>query len=289
MNPSPRTVSLSLMLGAEARGNAELSVRQLLAACALFSLPENAVRVALARAVAADLLTTPRRGYYTLGAKARPLAQEVSRWSRTGELMVDWAGDWVAVHVGATGRSDRAARRARERALGLLGFAEFEHGLHLRPNNLAGGVTALRARLQALVPQETATGTLFLLREMADGDEQRARQLWDVAALDATYRDTTAHLYGWLDNAHALPLDRAARESFQIGHDAIRQLMYDPLLPAPLIDAQARTRLISAVRRYDDAGRAIWQQFLAAVHSKSPLDGPLSLPFPFTFTQETTP
>jgi phenylacetic acid degradation operon negative regulatory protein len=289
MNPSPRALILALMLGTEARGSTQLSVRELLAACALFSLPENTVRVALARAMTAGLLTTPRRGCYALGAEARPLAQEVSRWSRTNELMVDWAGDWAAVHVGATGRSDRTALRARERALGLLGFAEFERGLHLRPNNLAGGVAALRTRLQALVPRETDTGTLFLLRQMAADDERHARQLWDVAALDATYRDTTARLCGWLDGAHELPLEQAARESFQIGHDAIRQLMYDPLLPAPLIDAQARSRFIGAVRRYDDAGKAIWQKFLAAARSQSSLDGPLSLPSPFNHTQETTP
>lgn len=288
MNPNPRSLILSLMLGTEARGEAELSVRELLAACALFSLPENAVRVALARAVTAGLLVAPRRGCYALGPEARPLAQEVSRWRRTEALMTGWTGEWIAVHVGATGRSDRTALRARERAFGLLGFAEFERGLHLRPDNLAGGAEALRARLRALLPSGTEAGTLFVLRGLAGDDEQRARQLWDAAALDATYRDTTARLSTWLDGAHALPLDRAARESFEIGHDAIRQLMFDPLLPAPLVDAQARARFMSAVARYDDAGKAIWQRFLAAARSQDPLDGPLSLPYPFT-PQETTP
>ena len=62
MPADPRSLVLSLILGAEARGDAALGVRELIAACALFELPENNVRVALARAVAAGQLATPRRG-----------------------------------------------------------------------------------------------------------------------------------------------------------------------------------------------------------------------------------
>lgn len=288
MPPNPRTLILNLLLGAEANGDAALGVRELLAACALFHLPENAVRVALARAVTANLLVAPRRGCYALGPEARPLAQEVSRWRQAQGLMTGWTGEWIAVHVGATGRSDRTALRARERAFGLLGLAEFERGLYLRPDNLAGGAPALRARLLALLPPGTEAGTLFVLRGLAAADEQRARGLWDAAALDATYSDTTARLSAWLDDAHALPLDQAARESFEIGHNAIRQLMYDPLLPPPLIDAQARTRFMQAVARYDVAGQAVWQRFLSAARSQGPLDRPLSSLTPF-IPQETMP
>lgn len=285
MNPNPRSLILSLMLGAEARGDTVLSVRELLAACALFSLPENAVRVALARAVAAGLLVAPRRGCYALGPQARPLAQEVSRWRHTQALMSEWTGQWIAVHVGATGRSDRTALRARERAFGLLGLAEFERGLHLRPDNLVGGAAALRARLHALLPAGTEAGTLFVLGELEPEDEQRARSLWDTTTLDATYRDTAAQLDAWLAGAHALPLDRAAREAFEMGHDAIRQLMYDPLLPAPLVDAPARARFMSAVARYDEAGKAIWHHFLSAARTRDPLDEPLSSTPAFTLEE----
>lgn len=262
MTPTPKTFILSLMLGAEARGDTQLGVRELLAACALFNIPVNAVRVALARAVSSGLLITPTRGCYSLGTSARPVAQEVSRWRHTDELLMDWDGDWIAIHVGATGRSDRAALRARERAFGLLGLAEFERGLHLRPNNLTGGGQALRKRLHALLPKGTECGTLFLLKDLSSADERRARKLWDGASLSDSYRDTTSRLSSWIDNADKLGIDQAARECFEIGHHAIRQLMYDPLLPEPLVDAKIRSQFIRAVARYDDAGKAIWQQFL---------------------------
>lgn len=267
MATDTRALVLNLLLGAEVRGEAELGVRELLAACALFGLPENTVRVALARAVAAGLLVTPRRGTYALGPAARAVADEVSGWRRIESSMVAWDGGWMAVHVGASGRSDRVASRARERAFGLLRLAEFERGLHLRPDNLVGGVDALRERLGHLLPEGTDTGTVFALRGLAPADDARARALWDRAVLDAGYRDTTARLAAWLDGARGLPLERAAREVFELGHAAIRRLVFDPLLPAPLVDAAARSRFVRTVARFDETGRAIWQRFLAGVRA----------------------
>lgn len=273
---SPRALILNLLLGFEVQGDAALGVRELLAACALFGLAENTVRVTLARCVAAGLLVAPRRGCYALGPQARPLADEVGQWRGMRAQMVEWRGDWIAVHVGAAGRSDRSALRARERAFGLLGLAEFERGLHLRPDNLAGGVAALRRRLQALLPAGTESGTVCVLRELTPADETRARGLWDTAALDAGCRDTTALLTDWLEQADTLPPERAAREAFELGHAAIRRLVFDPLLPAPLVDAGARDRFIGAVHRFDAAGRACWQRFLATL--RAPARTPTRIP-----------
>jgi phenylacetic acid degradation operon negative regulatory protein len=288
MRFTPRSLVLNLMLGAEARAWPTLNVRELLAAGALFGIAGNTMRVTLARAVAAGLLQTPRRGCYALGPEARPLAREVQRWRQAGTLTTPWTGEWIAVHVGAVGRSDRAAVRARERAFGLLGFAELERGLHLRPNNLVGGIDAVRARLRALLPHDAGVGTLFVLRGLTPEDDARARRLWDGAALDAAYRETTARLGAWLEDAHTLRLNEAARQCFDMGHDAIRQLTFDPMLPAPLVDTEARARFIEAVARYDDVGQAIWACFLARARAQDRLDVALPIRFP-DLAQEITP
>ena len=278
MSINPRALILRLVLGAEGHGDEALGVRELLSACALFGLPGNSVRVALARAAAAGLLVAPRRGVYELGPAARPLADEVVRWRGMAQQVVAWNGDWIAVHVGATGRSDRPALRARERAFELLGLAEFERGLQLRPNNLAGGADTLRARLRALLPAGAQAGTVFALHDFSPTDAERARSLWDTAALDATYRDSTAHLTAWREQARTLPLEQAAREVFELGNRAIRQLVFDPWLPPPLIDEAARKRFVTAVTRHDDIGQAIWRQYLGAVRTQSSLRATPALP-----------
>lgn len=287
MTLTPRALILRLVLGAEGHGDPALGVRELLAACALFGLHENSVRVALARAVAAGLLVTPQRAVYRLGPAARPLADEVSRWRGMAQQRVAWHGDWIAVHVGASGRSDRSAVRARERSFELLGLAEFERGLHLRPNNLAGGADMLRSRLQALLPAGTPSGTVCTLRDLSPADGRRAHGLWDTAALDILYRDGTAALTAWREQARTLPLERAAREVFELGNRAIRRIVFDPWLPAPLVDDAARKRYIAAVERHDDIGKALWRQYLGAVRAQSPPRAAPSLPR--RRTQETSP
>jgi hypothetical protein len=86
--------------------------------------------------------------------------------------------------------------------------------------------------------------------------------LWDGKALARGYRSTGGRLERWLANARHLGLEDAARESFLLGDEAIRQLVFDPLLPPPLVDEQARADFVDTVIRFDAAGQAIWRDFL---------------------------
>jgi phenylacetic acid degradation operon negative regulatory protein len=152
------------------------------------------------------------------------------------------------------------ALRARDRALGLLGLRELDRGLHVRPDNLAGGVAAARRRLTRLGLESDAA--VFRAGDFDAGRERRARSLWDGKALARGYRKTGARLERWLANARRLDSEAAARESFLLGDEAIRQLVFDPLLPVPLVDEQARSAFVDVVIRFDAAGQAIWMDFL---------------------------
>ena len=124
----------------------------------------------------------------------------------------------------------------------------------------------------------TAAGTVFTLRDLAPADGARARTLWDTAALQAGYRQTTANLTAWREQARLLPLEQAAREAFELGNRAIRQLLFDPWLPAPLVDEAMRQRFVAAVTRHDDIGNTVWRQYLAALRAGSALRTAPSLP-----------
>ncbi len=261
MRPEARHLVLNLLLGTAHR---RLSAREAVASCALFGIRENNVRVALARLAASGMIEPIERGQYRLGPKAEGLAGDVASWRDVERRVRDWDGGWVAVHVGALPRSDRALRRARERALGLLGLRELDGGLFVRPDNLAGGVEAVRERLARLGLGSEAA--VFVAHSLDDERRRRAERLWDVAALDRGYRDTRVVLEDWLSRwssgAPSLPIEAAARESFMLGNDAIRQLVFDPLLPEPLVDVAARRAFVDAVRRFDGVGHSIWRRFL---------------------------
>lgn len=62
--------------------------------------------------------------------------------------------------------------------------------------------------------------------------------------------------------APALTPEVAAREAFVIGDAAIRTLVFDPLLPAPLVDVAARAAFTQTVLQYDRVGHAYWQQLV---------------------------
>lgn len=255
MAPNPRQLILNLL---QAVDEGELSARDAVAGAALFGIRENSVRVTLVRLASAGLIEAAGRGSYRLGPNGLALAAEVATWRLAEERVRDWSGGWVAVHVGSLGRSDRVALRARDRALALLGLRELDRGFFLRPDNLAGGVAGVRERLHKLGMQEDAA--IFQASAFDAAREERARGLWDGAAMSASYRQTRQRLEQWLIRAGELEPEVAARESFLLGNEAIRQLVFDPLLPAPLVDVAERRAFTAAVRVFDQAGHDIWRR-----------------------------
>lgn len=255
MKLSAKTLILDLLLATEGE---PLSAREAISACALFGIRESNVRVVLLRLSTEGLIEASDRGVYRLCGAAHQLAGEVATW-RTAEARAGvWSGDWLAVHSGPLGRSDRQRLKQRQRALDMLGFRELDPGLLLRPDNLDGGVDAVRARLVKL-GLEAGAG-VFIARGFDGERRQRIDRLWDGKALDARYRTRRRELETWMRRAAQLDPAVAARESFLIGRQAIRDVVFDPLLPAPMVDVDARHAFVEVVRAYDRIGQRIWRQ-----------------------------
>jgi len=257
---NPRRLVLSLLLAAQGEA---LSAREAVVACDLFGIRENAARVTLARLATSGLIENAGRGSYRLTPRASGFASEIASWRDAEKRLRKWTGQYVAVHSGALPRADRSALRRRDRALRLLGLRELEAGLSLRPDNLEGGVDGARRRLRSLGLEDEAT--VFVAGGFDPEREARVRSLWDGRALSSGYTKTRAELDRWLGQAGKLAPDVAARESFLMGDRAIRQLVFDPLLPEPLVDGEARRAFVDSLRRFDSAGRSIWRTFYRAV------------------------
>ncbi len=254
-----KQIVLELLTAAEShRGSAA----HLIAAAGVVGIDENNVRVALTRLVAAGTLELAGRGEYRLGEATRALTAQVTGWRDLEKQVRRWDGAWACVQLGDLARTDRAALRRRERALRLTGFRELGRGFAIRPDNLAGGVAALREQLVGLGVEDRAL--VFRATDFDDATERRARGLWDAEHLDRTYRATTARVereIERLSNVAELAEGRlraAARDAFAIGSDVLRTIMFDPRLPEPLVDVGARRALVDAMRRLDAVGRGLW-------------------------------
>lgn len=263
--PTARHLILDLLLATEGE---PLSAREAIVACALFDISANNARVALARLGAEGLIEIVERGSYVLSARAHELADDVATWRTAEQRVRPWSGGYIAVHCGGLGRSHRAALRGRRRALDMLGFRELERGLWLRPDNIERDLDAVRKRLRRLGLE--AEASVFVAAGFDAAQETRIRALWDGRALTANYRMLRERLDRWLQKHASLAPERAARDAFLLGGQAIRHVVYDPLLPDPLVDGEARHAFVKTVRRFDRVGKQIWRQLFETSLSPSP-------------------
>ncbi len=277
MQFTPRSLILNLLLASEGRGQ---SARELITGCALFGIRENSVRVALVRLAAEALVEPASRGVYRLGPRAAALASDVVTWRSAEERVREWGGGWITAHVGALGRSNRVTLRARDRALAMVGLRELDRGLYVRPDNLVGGVKEVRERLHKLGLDEAAA--VFIATDFDAGRQARACNLWDGTALTQGYRDTRLALEHWRHRAESLDPETAAREAYVLGNEAIRRLVFDPLLPSPLVDVDERRALAVAVRDHDRTGHALWRRLRIAPTTSVAAPAPPFEPEPLT-------
>jgi phenylacetic acid degradation operon negative regulatory protein len=257
VKPNPRRLILDLL---STLPRASMPVRSLVEAGELFGLSGNGVRVALARLLAAGMVERDERGQYRLGAAAGAVNALVTSWRSLERRVRAWDGGWIGAHTAGPPRAPRRGGDRTGRALRLLGFATLRPGLEVRPDNLAEGVAGVRERLHAIGLALDAP--VFALGELDSRLEQRARGLWDARRLVADYRASRAALEKSLAALPGLAPERAMTESFLLGGRVIRQLVTDPLLPEPIVPARERERLLEAMRRYDEAGRACWRDFM---------------------------
>ena len=162
--------------------NQALCAKDAIAACRLFGVNENSVRVALARLSAEGLIEAEERANYRLSASALTLAGDVATWRTAEQRIKSWDGTYLAVFSASLGRTNRTALRKRERALQLLGFKELQQGLHVRPNNIEHDINSVRKRLYNLGLESEAI--IFIAHEFNAHTEQQIHALWDTDALN---------------------------------------------------------------------------------------------------------
>jgi phenylacetic acid degradation operon negative regulatory protein len=271
MAPTAKSLILDLL---STLAGGTMPVSALVRAGELFGIAENSLRVALARLVTAGQVERDERGRYRMGRQAAPIDRRVTSWRHLADRIRPWADRWVGVHTAGipTRASDRQTQR-RERALRFLGFGELSTGLAVRPDNLKGGVEAIRGELPALGLE--AGALVFEIDALDAATDARARSLWDVAGLCAGYRQSLADIEGSEKHLQMVSEEEGMVESFLLGGRVIRQLVLDPLLPEPILPVGERDALVEAMRRYDRLGRACWATFLerhGVIGARTPAD-----------------
>lgn len=253
----PVAKSLILDLLSTLREGAVMPVGVLVEAAELFGISANNTRVAVARLLAGGQIQRDERGCYRLGERSIAIGQRVRSWRGLDRRTRTWSGGWVGVQIVPT---DRSGRRARARALRLLGMGSLAESLWVRPDNLTGSVEAVRRELCSLgLPQ---ADLVYSLADFDPDTDRRARALWDLGALRRGYRSWLAKIEDGAERLETLDSERAMVESFLLGGEALRQLVGDPLLPDEICPSVERDQLLEAMRDYDRKGRLVWADLL---------------------------
>ncbi|MGV2980390.1 hypothetical protein ACERNI_09305 [Camelimonas sp. ID_303_24] len=257
--PSATTVVLDLL---SARHGEPMSARDVCEGCVIVGHAEAVARVAITRLLRQKKILRQGRALYALNAAGRPLQRDVSTWRQRIDNVVAWSGDWVAVHDASVSRRDRTLLRRHHRALDLRGFRCWSGGLWLRPDNLRGGVMALRQDLGAL--GLAAGAQVLVARGFTPEQCAGIRALWDVRALAADYADRLRLLEDSGRRLQEMEPRAAARECLLLGRAQIGLMLRDPLLPAEMAPDAPRRHLVAALQAYQTRSRDIWRAVLSA-------------------------
>lgn len=237
-----------------------LPVQALCRAGALIGLSESAIRVALTRLARQGKITHWARGCYALNLSGPALSRTVDDWQHTEPHTVAWSASWLGVQDAGVLRSDKTGWRRHCLALTLRGFRLFQPGLHLRPDNLAGGATSVRKQLLGLglAPQ----AVVFRLDELDDARQAEALALWEMEKLSNQYRQMQQALKSSARKFGSTDLEAAVRESLLLGRAVIGQLIRDPLLPSEMTASKARQSLTQEMKVYQGKARVLWRKWL---------------------------
>jgi phenylacetic acid degradation operon negative regulatory protein len=235
----------------------------------MFGLDAGAIRVALTRLVKRNVLAQVERGRYGLGKSGDPLHQAVRNWGDAEQRLISWKGDWIAVSAVHLSRRNKTQVRRREKALRFFGLAQAAPGLWIRPANLREDFTSLRRSLCAIAGDQLDDWWLYRLSDLLPRDAFDPTQLWNIAELEQSYRTLHRELKQSLECIDKLARPDAAKETLLIGRAVTRAILIDPVLPAQMIDASARSSLIDLMRQYDRVGKQIWRTLFEDHQSKT--------------------
>lgn len=236
----------------------QVKAAHIVLACSLFGVSENSARVAMARLAAEGQLKSAGRGVYTLGKQAAFTGQDIQAWSSRLTASCTWNGNFYAVFTAHLGRSNRKQLKLREKALALLGFREFEQGLFLRPANLKLGLPGIHEKLLAQGVEKEVLS--FELIPENPAQTKQIQKLWDIRKLEKLYLIHTKKLNIWMQGYSRMALEKAARDAYLLGSQAIYEVRRDPLLPAEWVNSVARQQFFESVLRFDETGTRVWRE-----------------------------
>lgn len=240
-----------------------VSIKSLLAVGELLGFSNNAIRVAISRLCAKELVTSDARSCYRLTDKTFAVSKFVERW-RIGENRVrPWQGQWVCCHLPQG--MQRTERNQSQKSLTWHGFKNGLSGIYLRPDNLNLSITELSNQL--IETGLTQQATLFRASDFSGEQALLWPSLWNTRELESTYQQLHDQLRKSYHHFHDMEPTESLPESLILGGDTLRTLALDPLLPQEMLDVTLRQTLTTMMIRYEELCRTAWTKMIQTLEA----------------------
>lgn len=208
-----------------------IRLRELAELMSCFDVGESTVRVVIARLRKEGWFDAERDGrqtHYVLNEKSLRLLDE-GRDRIFNRLRAEWDGRWYMV-IYSVPETDRGVREQIRKELAWLGFGPLATATYVSPHDRLLQVREKVAELPAV-----RLDTLTCQSSGLPTDREMAARCWDLATLDADYRELLRTYRARLPEYRTLSPREALVESIRLNYDYRKFPFRDPDLPAELL------------------------------------------------------
>lgn len=225
-------------------------------------LGSDAVKAALDNLIRRNYITINNDNAYSILPHRSLFSQHFEQWRLSEKRRIPWDKSWVVCEL-PDSTTDELARKRSLWALNLLGFKKSFKGI-IRPNNLLGGIDALRMKLKVFGIEKSAD--LHTLNDLPEKIQTHLEtQVWPVKELNQNYED----VFLKVETGYAMIRGRVSQSvlvyALKVGYEAVTTLAIDPLLPESMQDPAPRIKLTRILKEYEVLGKKYWEHVIPGI------------------------
>lgn len=235
-----------------------ISLPQATRAGQAFGYSDATMRAALSRLRSRGRIQSHGRGVY--GLPEAPMLQWVFNrsWGQHIDQIVPWEGHWMMASWPDTVKLSRNDTLFKENLLLRYGFQRWRPRLFIRPDNIAGGVSAMQERLVDW--PESQHVSLCEMRQVSADLEAQLFALWTDPACDL---DVISQQLIDSQNRTGSEITAAtAAEVLSIGRFAVKAILKDSRLPEPFGHTKNLKAISTSLATYERFGVEVWKEYL---------------------------
>jgi len=222
-------------------------------------LSADVIKLSLDDLIKRDYIESDDDLAYSILPKRTLFSQHFEQWRLSEKRRIPWDGSWIVCEL-PKAPENTSDRKKSLWALGLLGFRKSDRGM-LRPNNLLGGIDALRIKLSIFGIEDSAE--LYSINDYSEYIQDHLKtNIWPIDQLNEKYDQNYLKVETGLEMINGTVSKTVLIYALKTGYEGITLLATDPLLPEEMQDPSSRIKLTRIMKEYESLGKKYWEHVI---------------------------